>query len=125
MTTSGTDTAATFVRQTVQDIFSAAVPVAESAIIAAAPFMATPVLMQVWEELFKIIIDEFSKALGEEASFLVMDVQTFIHVTTAAQAITKLKAAQAAGDLNAITQAATAADLAAQKLLSYIGDAHP
>lgn len=116
--------AAKFAKRTVQDVLDAAVPVAEAAIIAAAPPMAAPVFMQVWEEVFKLAVQELGKALGNDAADIVIDTQVFFQLISAADAVKKLKAAQAAGDANAIAEAKAKADAAADALLHYDGDAH-
>jgi hypothetical protein len=119
------NSAAKFVGKTVREIFDAAVPVAEASIIAAAPWMAAPVWEQVWEEIFKLGVDELGKALGEAGAFVVMDVQTYFELKDAVTTIKKLREAQASGDSDAIAKAKAEADAAADALLHYDGDAHP
>ena len=116
-----TDSTAPIVSQTVTDIFGAAVTAAETAIIAAQPWLGLPVIKQLWEALFSYIVGKISGALGTAAGFLVIDLQTYTEVTNAASAIQALQAAQTSGDSNAITQARAQADAAAAALLHYNG----
>ena len=116
-----TDSTAAIVSQTVTDIFGAAVTAAETAIIAAQPWLGLPVIKQLWEALFSYIVGKISGALGTGAGFLVIDLQTYTEVTNAASAIQALHAAQTSGDSNAITQARAQADAAAAALLHYNG----
>ena len=116
-----TDSTAAIVSQTVTDIFGAAVTAAETAIIAAQPWLGLPVIKQLWEALFSYIVGKISGALGTGAGFLVIDLQTYTEVTNAASAIQALQAAQTSGDSNAITQARAQADAAAAALLHYNG----
>ena len=116
-----TDSTASIVSQPIADIFGAAVTAAESAIIAAQPWLGLPVIKQLWEALFSYIVGKISGALGTGAGFLVIDLQTYTEVTNAASAIQALQAAQTSGDSNAITQARAQADAAAAALLHYNG----
>lgn len=119
-----TNTEAVWAGQTIEAIFKIAVPVAEAAIIASAPFMATPVLKQIWEELFEVIVDEFAKAIGTEGKYLVIDAQRYYAVKDIVTATAALKSAQASGDPDAITKANADVDDAADAILHYRGDAH-
>jgi hypothetical protein len=118
------NTGAKFAKRTVQDVLNAAVPVAEAAIIAAAPPMATPVFMQIWEEVFKLVVIELGNALGNDAADIVIDFQVYSQLVSAADAVKNLRAAQAAGDSDAIAKAKAIADAASDALLHYDGDAH-
>lgn len=118
------DGAAVFVGKTVREVFNAAVPVAEAAIIAAEPWMAAPVWEQIWEEIFSLSVKELGGALGDAASFVVMDFQKYVQVMSVARATQTLKAAQSTGDPDAIAKAKVQADAAADALLTYGGDAH-
>lgn len=118
------DQLASQAHSTVQELINDAIPIAEAAIIASAPFLATPFIRPIWEFFFKLLVQKISEALGVGASFIVMDIQKYTQVTSAASAIDALKDAQISGDQNAIDQARLAADAAAASLLRYNGDAH-
>lgn len=117
------DATASSVNKTVQSVVGDAVPLAEAALIAAQPWLGWPIICQLWEAAFGAIINALGTALGVMGSYVVMDVQKYIDLTNAANALVALNAAKASGDSNAIEQASQAADAAAQPIIQYIGSA--
>lgn len=117
-------TAAT-VNQELTELLEDTIPAAENAIIAAEPWMATPVLKQIWQAALKYLIDMIAKLAGQGAGFVVLDIQKYNTLTKAADALTAIQAAQKSGDQNALDQANAQADAAADALLHYTGDVKP
>ena len=122
---SNVDTAASTGDTVVQEAVSAAETVAETAIIAAYPAMGTPVWKQIWEGTLNLFCGKIGWALGTITGYVIMDVQKYIALTNAAQALAQLQAAQKSGNSNAITQANTNADAAVAPILHYIGSVTP
>lgn len=118
-----TDSTAATANKTVVQVLNDCIPIAETAIIAAWPPAATPVFKQCWEEVFQLIVQEFTAALGIEGAYITMDIQDFLKIQTALSSLAALTAAHKTGDSNAITQANTDADSALAPIIHYVGDA--
>lgn len=116
-----TDTTATAISQTVGTVLQGAEKPVEAAIIAAAPVMATPVLMQLWEGALDFVFTTLGNVLGKIFGYAVIDVQEYEALQNASSALAALRAAQTSGDTNAITQANTNADAAIAISIHYVG----
>ena len=116
-----TDTTASLAAKTVGDIFNDVIPIVESAAIVAQPWLGDPVVKPFWEAIFNWIVGLFSGAFSTSSGYVVMDVQDFFALKTAATALANLQAAQQSGDANAITQANSAIDAAVAPILHFIG----
>ena len=116
-----TDTAASLGRKTVGDLFSAATSAAETAFIVAYPPLGFPGFKQIWEFIFESITSKISFYFGLETGYIIIDVQEYFALKSAATAMAALKAAQASGDPNAIAQANQDVDNAVAPVLHYIG----
>lgn len=120
-----TDVPASTVDKTVVEIITDAEAPVEAAIIAAQPWMATPVFKQLWESALNWVFGLLSNVLGTLTGYMVIDIQKYLALKKAATALADLKAAQASGDINAITQANTNADAAVAPILHYGGQLKP
>lgn len=120
-----TDKAASIGNKVFQDLLNDCVPIAETAIIAAEPWMGTPVLKETWEEIFQLIVKELGDAGGTLTGYVIMDVQKFFALMNAASALNDLRAAQLKGDPDEISKANDAADAAVAPILHYVGDVRP
>jgi hypothetical protein len=116
-----TDTLASDTDRTLQDVLNDATSAAETALIAAYPVLADPGLEQIWEFVFNEIAGKIGGAAGTLSGFIVVDLQKYTALKTAATALTELKAAQSSGDQNAITIANVQTDAAAAAILHYMG----
>jgi hypothetical protein len=94
---------------------------AEAAIIAAAPVMGTPVLMQLWEAVFEWVANLILKPLASLGGKVVIDVEEYVALTKAASAQAALDAAKQSGDANAISKASSDVDTAVAGVVQYVG----
>lgn len=118
------DAAAKDTSQTIVDIFKVAASSAETAAITAQPWLGLWFVKPIWTGIFNWIVSLISNGFGICGAYIVMDVQKYFALQTAASALVQLQAAQKSGDLNAITQANAAMDSAVAPILHYVGDAH-
>jgi hypothetical protein len=116
-----TDTDATDAVDALQDIINDGETAAENAIIAAEPFMATPVLKQIWEGALSWVFGFLSYPLKTFTGYVVIDYQKYTALKNASQALVNLKSAQTSGDPNALQQANNQMDSAIAPVLHYIG----
>lgn len=116
-----TDTTASTVNKTVSGMLGDVLPIVEAAIITAQPWLGWPIISTIWESFLSYLWNQIGQALGIEAGYLVMDLQQYIAVTSAANAMAALNAAKASGDANAIEQASQAVDQAVSPVLHYLG----
>lgn len=112
---------ATLAEQTVESVFTTAINLAETAIIAAAPWLGIPVFKQLWELIFSYITGQIGLAFGKGAAFIVISVEDWAQVQSVLSTSTALAQAQANGDPNAISTARAASDAAAKALLTFNG----
>ncbi len=97
----------------------------ETAIIAAAPAMATPVWKQIWEGALDYIFNTFKSVFSTFTGYVIMDMQEVVRLNAADQALTALRAAITKGDQDAIDKANAAADAAAAPVLHFGGIVKP
>lgn len=115
------DTAAQDGVKTVGAIVNAVEAGAEAAIIAEAPVMATPVWKQIWEGALSWVFGLMNSGLGTITGMVIVDIQEYFALKTAASALAQLKAAQKSGNSDAITQANAVTDAAVAPILHFIG----
>lgn len=120
-----TDTTAQQVVTTVGTLITDGETAAETAIIAAEPWMSTVIVKQIWEACLNFFFGYFGAALQLVTGRIVVDAQEYFAYKSAAQALAALQAANASGDPNAITTANQAADAAATPVLRFIGTVTP
>lgn len=116
-----TDPTASKVDQTVGQIVTAAETATEAAIITAQPWMGTVVVKQLWEAALGWVFGLLSGFLGKLTGYMVVDIQEYFALKTAASALVALQAAQRSGDSNALNQANANMDNAVAPVLHYIG----
>lgn len=97
---------------------------AEAAIIAAAPFMGTPVLKQIWEAIFDWIFQLFLRPIARFGGMVVITAEEYLALRGAVQAQSTLDAAKKTGDSNAISKASSAVDQAVASVVQYVGATH-
>lgn len=120
-----TDQTASTADQTVGNIVSSTESPIDSAIIAAVPALATPVLKQIWEGVLHVLFIQIGNFLGEFTGFVVIDVQQYIALKKAVSAQLAFNQAIASGNTDAINQASDALDQAVAPVLHYIGSVNP
>lgn len=116
-----TDSTASTGAQTVGSVIQGAEAPVEAAIIAAAPGMATPVFMQLWEWALGMVFTTIGNVIGKLFGYAVIDVQEYEALQNSAAALTALRAAQTSGDASAITTANTNADAAIATAIHFTG----
>ena len=94
---------------------------AETAIIADAPFMGTPVLKQIWEAIFEWVCSLILKPIASFGGRVVISIEQFSALNATAAAQVALKQAQQAGNVTAIATASAEVDLAVAKVVQYVG----
>lgn len=100
----------------ISDAVNAAAGVAETALEADYPWLALPIVKQLFEALFGYIAGKISDQLQNVATFTVIDIQVGSEESGISQALTNLIAAEKTGNAQQI-QAAIAAYQAAQSAL--------
>ena len=115
------DATAAGANRTVTTILNDAIPLAETALIAAYPPLAWPILKQIWEAIFSYFVGQLIGALGTVTGYVVMDVQKYMALTAAGNALAALDAAKKAGNTDAIEQASKDVDSAVTPILHFIG----
>lgn len=99
--------------------------VAESLAIAAAPWLNTPGIKQIWQAAFEWIADKFTKAAELGATFTIIDLQIGAEQTALTRALAALVAAQKSGDKDAIRKAIQDYADAHSALIHFDGSAPP
>jgi hypothetical protein len=117
-----TDTAAKIADTTINEIVSVELPVVETAIETAEPFLAWPVVKQFWEAVFSWLSKQIGNALGTFTGYIVVDAQKYFALQKAASAAAALVTAKQTGDVNAIETASQNVDAAVAPILHYVGD---
>ncbi len=110
-----------FVDEAVGDIVKATEIPVEAAIIAAAPIMATPIWMQIWEKCLDIVFQDIGGFLGKYAGYKVIDIEQYFALKKAVAAQAAFNAALASKDQNAINKANSDLNAAIAPALHYIG----
>lgn len=111
---------------TVDTLIQDGVAVAETAIIAADPVMATPLLKQIWETaLEKLVSWVLEPLVNTLTGKIIVDAQEYFDLKAAVSAQTALDQAAQKGDLNAQAQAQAVLDSAVAKAAQYIGAVVP
>lgn len=116
-----TDIASAVGNDVINDLVSVEIPLVEKAAETAEPFMAWPVIKQVWEGFFSYFATQLGQGMATLTGYVIVDVQKYLALKNAASALAQLQSAQASGDTNAISQASAAADAAVAPILHYIG----
>ena len=108
----------------VQNLEQTGETAAETAIIAAVPWMGTVILKQIWEAFFNWLFQLIAVPLANYSGRVVIDVEEYLALKKVASASAALTAAKQSGDSNAISQASTAVDQAVAPVIQYIGATH-
>jgi len=116
-----TNQPATYANKVVGDLMGLGETAVETAAEAAAPFLAYPVIKQIWEALLHWIFVTLGGALGKLAGYVVLDIEEYQAIKTASDTLLALDAARTVGDQHAIQTASDAADDAAAALIHYYG----
>lgn len=97
---------------------------AEAAIIAAEPWMGTVVIKQIWEAVFDWIVKLIMRPVAMLGGRVIISVEEYIALKSAAHAQAALDAAKKKGDPNEISQASDAVDQAVAGVIQYVGATH-
>lgn len=111
-----TNTTVTTAQNAEADAVNALVSVAEAAIIADLPWMATPGLKQLWQAFFSWAAGYLSKAIQQSTAFAIIDIQVNSEQNALSAALANIVAAQKSGNGTEL-QAAIAAYQKAQSAL--------
>lgn len=102
---------------------NAAASAAEKALETSYPWLAFPVVKQIFEFGFSFVAGKISDALQNEATFQVIDTQVGSEETGISQALANLIAAEKTGNAQAIQAAITAYQQAQSALINDNGSA--
>lgn len=119
------NSAATVVNHGIDGVFGVAVKAAEAAIVAEVPALANPILQKIDNAIIEYIANKIYQQFALFVTFEIIDFQVGGEVTDQKKALIALKAAQKAGDLNALAKALSDFDKATVKLTVIDGVAHP
>lgn len=98
------------------------VTAAETAIIAAAPAMATPVWKQIWEAAMSGLVNwVITPFVTTFTGKIVISLDSYLALTNAVASQAALNAAKQGGNADAIAQASSANDQAVATAINYIG----
>lgn len=97
---------------------------AETAIIAAVPWMGTVVLKQIWEGVFDWLFWLIAKPLASLSGRVVITAEEYLALRNVASAQVALATAKQKGDTHAIQEASAQVDLAVAPVIQYIGATH-
>jgi hypothetical protein len=100
-----TNTAAGKVDAAINSAIQTAIPAVEALVYADAPFLAIPVVKQLFEALLGYLAGKFSSVLQDVGTFTVIDVQVSNEQSAVTRALATLNAAKASGDTQAIMTA--------------------
>lgn len=110
------------VNQTIDGVFGVAVGAAQAALIAADPAVfGFPIIAFLDDQVIQLVANEIYKQFAQWVSFEIIDFDDAAQVTDQQKALAALKAAQTSGDPNALAQALTNFDQAAQALTHIDG----
>jgi hypothetical protein len=101
------------------------VQAAETAAIAAYPFLAWPIVKQIFEGVLNLVANEIYKQAAMAATKVVIDVQVGVEESTALNAFQSLQMAIASGDEVAIKKASDDLDSAYGNLIHMDGWSSP
>ncbi len=91
--------------QVIEALENLLVPIAEDAIIAAAPDLGIPIVKQITEAIEQALADKLTALAQIGVTFAVIDTQVMIEKFTISQALTNLIEAERSGDTSAIKKA--------------------
>jgi hypothetical protein len=104
-----------------QDVISDAADAAKTAIISASPFMGTPVIKQIWEGIFDLVVSKLMNPLVTLSGRVVISLEEYKNLKAVVAAQAALDAAKQTGDSSAITQASQKVDSTAAAAIQYVG----
>lgn len=106
-------------------INTAGVDAAETAAIAAYPWLGWPIVRQIFDGILKVVAGEIYKQAAYAATKIVIDVQVELEESKTSDAFKNLQMALASGDKNAIAKASSNLDVAYGNLIHMDGWAAP
>lgn len=113
--------AASIARRIVETVVNGAITSAKALALVQAPWLNWPVVKQVFDYLMGKISTALIKAMGDYSTFVIIDLQTSAQRDAYLRAMDALKAADAAGDPNAIDEALKEARARLGNLIRFDG----
>jgi hypothetical protein len=108
----------------IEDLAQKGEEAAETAIIAAEPWLGTPVLKQIWETAFDFLVKLIMRPVASLGGRVIIQAEEYLALRNVASAQVALNQAQQKGDPDAILQASQAVDKAVAPIIQYVGATH-
>lgn len=100
-----TNQTAVNVDNAIDSAVSGVIPLVESAIIADEPILGLPIVKQIFEFVLKEAGDKFEIYLGNDATFMIIDLQTYQELKLNQKTLAAIQAALNTGQKDAIQKA--------------------
>lgn len=108
----------------IEDLTQKGEDAAETAIIAAEPWMGTVIIKQAWEALFDYVVKLVMRPVASLGGRVIIDAEEYLALQKVASAQVALAQAKQKGDTDAIQKASAEVDLAVAPVIQYVGAAH-